>query len=119
MTERPSAPADTDRAVPPSSIGPLRVALIDGDTGFLQVLGKRLDRLGWEHRVLSSPVTVDNLVAMRLGALVIDLAALGPRGGSTSSASAPRCRGSASSSAPAGRPSRSACAGCGSAPTTG
>jgi DNA-binding response OmpR family regulator len=80
MTERPSAPAGTDRAVPPSSIGSLRVALIDGDTGFLQVLGKRLDRLGWEHRVLSSPVTVDNLVAMRLGALVIDLAALGPSG---------------------------------------
>jgi DNA-binding response OmpR family regulator len=80
MTERPSAPADTDRAVPPSSIGPLRVALIDGDTGFLQVLGKRLDRLGWEHRVLSSPVTVDNLVAMRLSTLVIDLAALGASG---------------------------------------
>jgi DNA-binding response OmpR family regulator len=30
--------------------------------------------------VLSSPVTVENLVAMRLGALVIDLAALGPQG---------------------------------------
>jgi DNA-binding response OmpR family regulator len=80
MTERPSAPADTDGAVPPSSIGPVRIALIDSDTGFLQVLGKRLDRLGWEHRVLSSPVTVDNLVAMRLGALVIDLATLGPQG---------------------------------------
>jgi DNA-binding response OmpR family regulator len=80
MTERPSAPADTDRAVPQSSIGPLRIALLDSDTGFLQVLAKRLDRLGWEHRVLSSPVTVDNLVAMRLGAVVIDLATLGPQG---------------------------------------
>ena len=66
--------------MPPSSVGPLRIALIDGDTGFLQVLGKRLDRLGWEYRVLASPVTVDNLVAMRLGALVIDLASLGPQG---------------------------------------
>jgi DNA-binding response OmpR family regulator len=56
----------------------LRVAVIDGDTGFVQVLTKRLDRLGWEHRVLSGPLPVDRLVAMRLGALVIDLAQLGP-----------------------------------------
>jgi DNA-binding response OmpR family regulator len=80
MTDRPSAAADSVRAVPGSTIAPLRVALIDVDTGFLQVLGKRLDRLGWEHRVLSSPITVDDLVAMRLGALVIDLAVLGPQG---------------------------------------
>src|SRR3954454_23418172 len=80
MTDRPSAPADADRAVPASSVGPLRIALVDGDTGFLQVLGKRLDRLGWEYRVLASPVTVENIVAMRLGALVIDLASLGPQG---------------------------------------
>jgi DNA-binding response OmpR family regulator len=80
MTERPSAAADSHRAVPASSIGPLRIAVIDGDTGFLQVLGKRLDRLGWEHRVLSTPVTLDQLVALRLGALVIDLATLGPQG---------------------------------------
>ena len=31
----------------------LRVAVIDGDSGFVQVLTKRLDRLGWEHRVLT------------------------------------------------------------------
>ena len=79
MTDPPSAPANTDRGVPPSSVEPLRVALIDTDTGFLQVLGKRLDRLGWEHRVLSSPVTFENLVAMRLGALVVDLTTLGPQ----------------------------------------
>jgi DNA-binding response OmpR family regulator len=55
----------------------LRVAVIDGDSGFVQVLTKRLDRLGWEHRVLTGPMPVDRLVAMRLGALVIDLALLG------------------------------------------
>jgi len=55
----------------------LRVAVIDGDSGFVQVLTKRLDRLGWEHRVLSGGPPVDRLVAMRLGALVIDLALLG------------------------------------------
>jgi DNA-binding response OmpR family regulator len=59
-----------------TSVSP-RVAVIDGDSGFVQVLTKRLDRLGWEHRVLAGPLPVDRLVAMRLGALVIDLAMLG------------------------------------------
>jgi DNA-binding response OmpR family regulator len=59
--------------------GSLRVAISDGDTGFVQVLTKRLDRLGWEHRVLTGAVPVDRLVAMRLGALVLDLALLGPQ----------------------------------------
>jgi DNA-binding response OmpR family regulator len=58
---------------------PLRLAVLDRDSGFLQVLGKRLDRLGWEHRVLASPVGPDTLVAMRLSAIVIDLAILGPQ----------------------------------------
>jgi len=59
--------------------GPLRLAVVDRDTGFLQVLGKRLDDHAWEHRVLASPVPVDALVAMRLNAMVIDLAILGPQ----------------------------------------
>jgi DNA-binding response OmpR family regulator len=58
---------------------PLRLAVLDRDSGFLQVLGKRLDRLGWEHRVLASPVGPDALVAMRLSAIVVDLAILGPQ----------------------------------------
>ncbi len=41
------------------------------------MLTNRLDRLGWEHRVLTGPLPLDRLVAMRLGALVIDLALLG------------------------------------------
>ncbi len=56
---------------------PLRVAITDGDSGFVQVLTKRMDRLGWEHVVLTGPVPVERLVAMRLGALVVDLALLG------------------------------------------
>ncbi len=55
----------------------LRVAVSDGDSGFVQVLTKRLERLGWEHLVLSGAVPVERLVAMRLGALVVDLALLG------------------------------------------
>ena len=71
MAPRPAAPVDAP---------PLRVAVIDTDSGFLQVLTKRLERLGWEHRVLASPVPVETMVAMRLGAVVIDLAALGAPG---------------------------------------
>jgi DNA-binding response OmpR family regulator len=61
-----------------SEASDLRVAVLDRDSGFLQVLTKRMDRLGWEHRVLATAVPSDHLVAMRLGALVIDLAILGP-----------------------------------------
>ncbi len=60
--------------------GPPRLAVIDRDSGFLQVLGRRLERLGWEHRGLASPVTPEALLAMRLSALVVDLAILGPHG---------------------------------------
>jgi DNA-binding response OmpR family regulator len=56
----------------------LRVAVIDTDSGFLQVLGKRMDRLGWERRVIGGPAPTADLVSLRLGALVIDLAVLGP-----------------------------------------
>jgi DNA-binding response OmpR family regulator len=58
---------------------PLRLAVIDTDSGFLQVLSKRLERLAWERRVLASAVPVDTVVAMRLNAIVIDLAVLGPQ----------------------------------------
>jgi DNA-binding response OmpR family regulator len=57
----------------------LRIAVLDRDSGFIQVLSKRLDRLDWEHRVLASPVPADAVVAMRLSALVVDLAVLGPQ----------------------------------------
>jgi DNA-binding response OmpR family regulator len=62
-----------------STVPPLRVAVLDRDSGFLQVLSKRLDRLGWEHRVLASPVPAEAVGSMRLSALVVDLAVLGPQ----------------------------------------
>jgi hypothetical protein len=55
------------------------VAVLDRDSGFIQVLSKRLDRAGWEHRVLASPISADAVVAMRLSTLVVDLAVLGPQ----------------------------------------
>jgi DNA-binding response OmpR family regulator len=65
--------------IAPGAGTPQRIAVLDRDSGFLQVLGNRLDRLGWEHRVLNGPVPVDALVALRLGAIVVDLALLGPQ----------------------------------------
>jgi DNA-binding response OmpR family regulator len=59
---------------------PLRLAVLDRDSGFLQVLTKRLDRLGWEYRVTGSAVPVETIVAMRLSAVVVDLAGLGAQG---------------------------------------
>jgi DNA-binding response OmpR family regulator len=55
----------------------LRVAIIDSDSGFLQVLTRRMDGAGMQHRILGSPVPLDELVAMRLHAVVIDPVVLG------------------------------------------
>src|SRR3984957_13445389 len=73
----------TDEGVASSAGGTssLRIAVLDRDSGFIQVLGKRMDRLGWEHRVLASPVPTDAIASMRLSALVVDLAVLGPPAG--------------------------------------
>jgi DNA-binding response OmpR family regulator len=57
---------------------PARIAVLDSDSGFVQVLTKRLESAGWLYRVLASPVPLDTLVAMRLNAVVVDLAVLGP-----------------------------------------
>jgi DNA-binding response OmpR family regulator len=79
MTERVFHGTDVDRPASNPGAAPLRIAVIDTDSGFLQVLSKRLERLGWEYRVLASAVPTDTIVAMRLGAVVIDLTMLGPQ----------------------------------------
>jgi DNA-binding response OmpR family regulator len=56
----------------------VRLAVIDVDSGFAAVLSKRLSGLGWEHRITGGPLPVDALVSMRLNALVVNLAVLGP-----------------------------------------
>jgi DNA-binding response OmpR family regulator len=57
---------------------PGRIAVLDSDSGFVQVLTKRLEAAGWQYRVLASPVPLDSLVALRLNAVVLDPAVLGP-----------------------------------------
>ena len=58
----------------------IRLAVVDVDSGFVRVLTKRLEGHGWQYRVLGSVPRVEELVAMRLNALVVDLGMLGPDG---------------------------------------
>src|SRR3954451_24693031 len=78
VSESPTGERRTGAAV--GGQGGIRLAVIDADTGFLQVLGKRLEAAGWAYRVLSTPVPLDAMVAMRLNAVVVDLGVLGPQG---------------------------------------
>ena len=67
---------DVDRQLLGSA--PVRLAVIDADSGFVRVLNKRLDAVGWQSRVLASPVPLPEIVAMRLNAVVLDPLTLGP-----------------------------------------
>jgi DNA-binding response OmpR family regulator len=55
----------------------LRVAVLDRDSGFLVVLAKRLERLGWKHRMLSTRVSNKTLASMEADVLIVDIAILG------------------------------------------
>jgi DNA-binding response OmpR family regulator len=59
---------------------PLRLAILDSDSGFVRVLVKRADDLGWQHRWLEAAPRTEEFIAMRVNALVVDLALLGPGG---------------------------------------
>jgi len=55
----------------------IRLAVIDDDSGFVTVLSKRTEAAGWQQRVLGSAIPPEELVAMKLNALLIDPAVLG------------------------------------------
>ncbi len=55
----------------------IRLAVIDDDSGFVTVLGKRTEAAGWQQRVLTSAIPPEELVAMKLNALLLDLSVLG------------------------------------------
>jgi DNA-binding response OmpR family regulator len=85
MTGYPSTDLESGSAAAPrepagAGSAPTRVAVLDADSGFVHVLSKRLEGMGWPHRVLASPVPLEDVVAMRVNAVVIDLALLGPAG---------------------------------------
>jgi DNA-binding response OmpR family regulator len=56
----------------------MRLAILDSDSGFVQVLVKRATDSGWQYRRLESAPRPEEFVAMRVEALVVDLAVLGP-----------------------------------------
>src|SRR4051812_13223985 len=64
---------------PVAQPGPIRLAVVDTDSGFVRVLANRLEGMGWNFRTLAAPVPPEELVSMRLNALVIDLSLLGPQ----------------------------------------
>ena len=61
-----------------SGAGSVRMAVVDSDSGFVRVLAKRVESAGWRLRALASPVPLDEVVAMRLNAIVVDPVSLGP-----------------------------------------
>jgi DNA-binding response OmpR family regulator len=63
-----------------ASASPIRVAVIDDDRAFIRVLAKRMEAAGWQYRVLGGGVPAEELAAMKLNALVVDLALLGGAG---------------------------------------
>jgi DNA-binding response OmpR family regulator len=58
----------------------IRLAVIDDDSGFVTVLAKRTEAAGWQQRTLAGPIPPDELVAMKLNALLIDPSILGEDG---------------------------------------
>ncbi len=63
-----------------ASAGTIRIAVIDADDAFLTVLDKRLEAAGWERRLLRGGVPAEELVAMKVDALLVDHSVLGPDG---------------------------------------
>ena len=58
----------------------MRLAIVDADSGFQTALTNRMDRLGWQHRVVAAGAPPADVVGMRVAAVVLDLALLGPQG---------------------------------------
>jgi DNA-binding response OmpR family regulator len=61
----------------PSDSSPVRIALIDDDSGLLTVMDRRFAALRWQREVLAYAPGPDQLAAMRLHALIINPALTG------------------------------------------
>ena len=98
---------------------PLRIAILDTDSGFVQVLAKRADDMGWQYRRLESPPRTEEVVAMRVNALVVDLSVLRERAWGYLEQLAVALPGMGIIVCTVARAWPSVCAGCDWAPTTG
>jgi DNA-binding response OmpR family regulator len=54
------------------AVGRPRIAVIDSDKAFVQVLMNRVDRLGWQALVHEAPLPLFDLLNLRLSAVVFD-----------------------------------------------
>jgi DNA-binding response OmpR family regulator len=63
-----------------SSSQSIRLAVVDTDSGFVTVLAKRAEAAGWQLRHSAGAVPPQELVAMKLNAILIDPAVLGEEG---------------------------------------
>src|ERR1041384_7298129 len=57
--------------------GPARIAVLDADSGFVQVLTKRLEAGGWQERGVASPVPLGAPGALRPKRILVAPAVLG------------------------------------------
>src|SRR3954463_1928171 len=79
MSDGTAAQSRMSRPQPMSAkTATMRVAVLDDDSGFVHVLAKRLEGAGAQYRVLSGPIPAEELAAMKLTAMVVDPAILGP-----------------------------------------
>jgi DNA-binding response OmpR family regulator len=60
-----------------SSQQTIRLAVIDDDSGFVTVLAKRTEAAGWQQRTFAGPIPPEELVAMKLDALLLNPSVLG------------------------------------------
>ncbi len=58
----------------------IRLAVIDDDSGFVTVLAKRTEAAGWQQRQVSSAIPPEELIAMKLNAVLLDISVLGDEG---------------------------------------
>jgi DNA-binding response OmpR family regulator len=56
---------------------PIRLAIVDDDSGFVTVVAKRAETAGWQLRAVAGAIPPEELVEMKLDALLIDPAVLG------------------------------------------
>ncbi|HWD64599.1 MAG TPA: response regulator transcription factor [Solirubrobacteraceae bacterium] len=61
----------------PTESSPVRIALIDDDSGLLTVITRRFEALRWQSQVLPYPPASEHLAAMRLHALLVNPALTG------------------------------------------
>ena len=66
-----------DEMAPPHDASPIRVALIDDDSGLLTVLDRRFAALRWQREVIPYAAGPEQIAAMRLHAVIVNPAVTG------------------------------------------